>query len=227
MDIFNQLDESKIELVNSKNLTTPRYDLSNRKTYLEIYLCYNQNICIVGRFDPNYIYSCSFSTISDVDRIRKIMINLSKNQITEVTNLRQVLENNIFKLDKCYKFDFLRISEVYCPLRSYFNIDRIYEDDYFFKKINIYFNSLLEHSVLRLADEKYVKVLEYYLELLSCIDKNDMQYADYYEKMKPLINIISEEKYLKLSQNSNIRELYWKIEETISSLYGAYMDKYR
>ncbi|GHU56159.1 hypothetical protein FACS1894132_13260 [Clostridia bacterium] len=80
MDIFNQLDESKIELVNSKNLTTPRYDLSNRKIYLEIYLCYNQNICIVGRIEPNYIYSCSFSTLSNVNRIKKIMSNLSKNK---------------------------------------------------------------------------------------------------------------------------------------------------
>ena len=85
-----------------------------------------------------------------------------------------------------------------------------------------HFNHQKDLCEFRELDGEYLKILDMYLQKLSQSDSDDAVKA--YEDNRTLIELLTNERYLYLSDNTEIREKYIEIREQANKMYSAYMN---
>jgi len=219
------------ELVNQKNAIEPNYELNKQQFSFEIYINHLGDLCIIKRIDNNYICGLSFSTVSDLVRTQAIL-----NGMIETSNPLISTEYNVlgYRIDRSEWYQ-IRISHTMQDGELWFSIlgdisrdvSSRFQLSNFAQQLQLVFSILISICDSRLADGLYIPVLKSYHILLSKFERNDFEAPAYYHQMKPLIEVIRKESYVKLASNAEVRELYFSILRAIDNLYGAFMDKAR
>ncbi|MDR0863260.1 MAG: hypothetical protein LBN30_10935 [Oscillospiraceae bacterium] len=216
------------ELINRNNSVLPNYDLSGREFSFDIYLCHTQEICIIGRLDNNYICGLSFSGISNIRRTQTIIDSMAVGSHVIVSTEYKVLGSKYDEIrNEWYR---LKLSKVmmneevryYCA-----GVDYQFPQSGIADNIKNAFDNLLKTCDARMAESAYLNVLQSYCGLLSKYKRGEPEAASYYVRMKPLIAIMETENYLRLSSDSDIRDLFVSIVKSSKDLYNAYMDEAR
>ena len=227
IDLGRFAQRNPFELINSTNAVIPNYDLSGREFHFNIYLHYTQEICIMGTLDNNYICGLSFSSVSDLVRTQAIIDGMANSARSLISTQHKILGERCNDVRKWYR---LKLSQ---EIREDETLYLLAETGVHFplnfmsKQIETAFSNLLKACEARLAGGNYLSVLQNYLEILTKYARGDAEAADHYLQVRPLINIVQTEDYLKLSSSAEVRNLFLSLEEGVDGLYGAYMDKYR
>lgn len=193
----------KYNLINEENAVLPNYDLSQRELSIELYFSPQQEVCIIGRLDNNYICWCSLTELEDSETNEKIF-----NQLVN--------------------YDYRYVSQEYLVL----GVDESTQISTWYRSgehekhvafsgrdfINFY-NELLKKSAFRNSGDLYIDILQHYHILLS--------ETETYEDVKPLIALLEEEAYLRISPDEKVRKLYLACMERGHWLYNRYMDRVR
>lgn len=221
MDIKNK------NLVNSNNIIEPNYDCVSKDIYFEIYISHKKEVCIIGRFDNNYLCWCSISNIDNFEENAHIFDYVANNKLTLVSQEHDVLGNEKYaEIKNWYYCSIVRTSitdmKWKTPFGCYYGMDEENHGKYFSRDIINFYNELLDLCRFRISSNKYKSMLSDYLQLL----KGDSDHA-YYNKMKPLISILRQERYLCLCDDEEVRELYLSCMNEGSALYNRYMNKVR
>ncbi|WP_166243127.1 hypothetical protein [Paenibacillus turpanensis] len=216
-------------LLRSDNDVEPSYDIRNESIYFQIYVSPQDEVCIVGNVDHNYICWCSITNLSEKE-INAAIINLLLS----------------FSNERMYSTEHRVLGPRYQEIKRwhYFTVRREwYEDHYRYRSpvSNCFFGTpphnngvFLVHEIdnfvreerkkchFRLIDPVYVSILHTYKTLLR--KQNN---PEYYQEVLPLIKLLENEAYLKLCHDEEVRRVYWECLDQGSSLYNAYMTAVR
>jgi len=220
-------DINRLNLVNQKTEEMPNYDLKKRETSIKIYLNLTGNLIILGVVDNNYIHWASITKTNEIEVNESIFNYISNVKYDIVSSEYKALESvNIRyeELKKWYCSSLTRADENNMawrtPFGHYYGVDQVKNNGlYFAKDVNCFLASLQKLCHYRESNGNYIIVLRGYYDILSG-DKGD--YA-YYELVKPLIGILEQENYLRVSENDEIRKLYVECMNQCSRLYNQYM----
>ncbi len=216
-------------LVNDQTMVKANYDLSKRETSIQILIDRNGNLIILGVVDNNYIYWASLTKTED-KHINEIIFNhLANDPYDKVSHSYQALRTKGIEyedLKHWYQASLVRESKDNMvwktPFGHYYGADQIENNGkYFANDVSRFLANLQERCEFRECNGEYIKVLEYYRDVLLH-NQMDSDYMIYY-KVKPLEEILRKEDYLRVSTNSEIRELYIQCIDVIGNLYNRYM----
>lgn len=213
-------------LVNHRTMVKPNYDLSNRETSIRIYIDRKGNLITLGIVDNNYIHWASLTKTED-KKLNEIIFNhIANDEYSIVSQEYLALQTKGIKyedLRQWYGATLTRDSRYNMawetPFGHYYGADQIDNNGkYFADDVSQYLVILQERCKFRECDGEYIDILNYYRNILLQND-DDL----YYQQIKPLAEMLQKEDYLKVSTNTEIRELYLQCMNIISSLYNCYM----
>ncbi len=217
----------ELNLVTDKLAVKPNYSLDNKETCIEV--CFNDKdqVLIVGVVDNNYIYWASLTGSADKEMNGYIFDYISRGKIKKVTQFSKALEAAGGSYKEVRRWVKIRLTRKpddrmswNTPFGAYYASDQAkYNGQFFAKSISYYMTGIHEKCRLREAGGAYEKVLDYYLTVM---DEDDGD-ANYYFKVKSLINIIESEEYLYGSENPEIRRKYIQLREISERLYNRHM----
>lgn len=220
-----------LNLINKNTKVNPNYDLSNRRTHIELYFNTLNDLLIVGVVDNNYIYWASKTKVYEKE-INEEIFNYIENKSFELVSN----ENSVFKsinisyeeLKMWYKTSLVRTSEHnmawMTPFGHCYGADQIENNGkYFANDVAGYLKDLLRKCKFREAGGSYIKILDYYLDILKKDDNN----IYYYKEVEDLIKLLENENYLVVSDNEGIRQKYLLIKQISANLYNQYMSAIR
>ncbi|WP_432352029.1 hypothetical protein [Sporosarcina sp. A2] len=210
-----------INLISLHNEVLPSYDISDKEISFDVYSSPDEQVCIIGMIDNNYICWCSITTIQDIEVNAAVFDYVVNRPIRNVSSMYNVLGAEYTEV---YEWHRLHIEK-----RQYNN-----QDYYYSPATQIYFQDSKSFALeikqfytqeklkcdYRLLDNTYIILLETYKRLVH-IDNPDPHY--YYE-MKPVFQILEDESYIKLSTDTEIRKLYADCMEGARILYNRYMN---
>jgi len=211
------------ELIHLQNAVVPNYSLENRITAFEIYISHLEELCIIGRVDGNYICGLSFSTVSDLERTQTIVNGMMNTANPLLSQEYKVLGDRYHEVHDWYKL-YVPHTEYNGEMKFHIPEDCHFAIGYMAERIKHNYQVMYSLCEARLKDGLYIPVLHLYHQLLTKFKRGESETPSYYHQMKPFINIIGKESYLKLSHDSAVRALYLSIEKAANNLYGAYMD---
>lgn len=208
-----------LNLIHSGNSVKLNYMIEQKEIYFDIYVSPDDKVCIIGKLDNNYSCWCSITSIQDREKNANIFNHVIKLKNKVISNETHALGSRYEEIKnwhrfQIYKRDHLRQLQYYSPVSSIF----VLNGKTFANEIQNFSKQEREKCEFRLKDLTYKSILETYQKILS---KNAN--ADYYNKIKPLINIIESESYLKLCPDSEIRKLYIQCANLCRDLYNRYM----
>lgn len=221
--------EKYINLVNEATKKEPNYGLDGRINSIISYLNVKNDMFVVGQADNNYIYWAAMVNPSDRKENERIFNLLADGVFETVSSMDRVLESMALsrsELDGFYKKRFDRAAENE-PGRVwnisdggfYRNCDVKTHGRLFAYEMEGMLKHLQEKSKVREADGAYLKVLENYLKRLEKGEKD----VYCYEKEFIMIQLLEKERYLLLSKDKRVREVYFQIKEKIYNMYCIYM----
>jgi hypothetical protein len=178
----------------------------------EIYINCMQDVCIVGRIENDEINSLSFSTVSDLKRTQSIIEEIANGASASASTAGSEydeIKRNWYKLNLAQT---ITSEKILYHLSE--NPGGYFDRSFLSEQINQIFGLLVKTAEARLADGAYLPVLLHYHELLKN-DKGGVGQALGDTKIKYLAGIIKSESYLKLSRDSDVRELYQSISECV------------
>ena len=223
-----ELDFLKENLININNKVIPNYEVSGKEVYFDLFISPEKNLCIIGRVDNNYLCWCSLTAIGDNEINSKIFDYVAKNTFRIFSQ-----EHRIFSREKVAEIQsWFRCSitrSTYkgmlwsTPFGHCYGIENKKEHGrYFGNDIGPFYYEQLKICEFRADGDNYLKILDDYLQTLK-IDKDELHYC----KMKPLISVLKNEAYLRLSPDMQLRKLYLECIEECDSLYNRYMTAVR
>ncbi len=224
---MNPNNINKLNLLTESNKVNPNYDLSNRETYIELYVG-NEKLCIIGCMDPNYICWCSITDIGDKENNARIFDHIANDKFNIFSHLYKVIDlNEFYKLQNWYHCRIIRTSEKgmlwKLPFRGYYGLENKEQHGRFFSEyISSLYDDVLKLSEFRGGGQRYVQMLEYYLDIL----KKEKDY-NYYKIIEPLFSILEKESYLFVCPDEKTRNLYKECMRVCNELYGCYMTAVR
>nr|WP_144926303.1 hypothetical protein [Paenibacillus bovis] len=209
-------------LVNEENQLTPNYRLNEKELYFDIYISPEQEVCVVGRYDQNYIGWCSFTKVDSKSHNAALLDEITNSQWKFVSNEHRVLGERYKEIKNWHVF---RITKTLYKDEPYFysTASPIYfkNGSTFASEIHHFYKHEKAKSEYRIIDKKYSAILKGYLKLLDSDD------SLYYLRVKPLIDLIQSESYLKLCPDANVRAIYLQCLEKCNQLYNTYMSEVR
>ncbi len=217
-------DIEKFNLINEGNKVKPNYDLSKEEVYIELHISKEKELCTIGRVDNNYICWCSLTNVVDEEHNAEIFDYIANSKFTVVSQEYEILGTDKYdEIRNWYRCAITRTTVRGMlwdtPFGGYYGLGNIAQHGKFFSGDIIgFFDDLLNLCKFRIAGQRYLHILEHYLEIL----RKDNDYS-YYYKMKPLISILEKESYLRICPDEKIRNLYLMCMDECSSLYNRYM----
>ncbi len=209
--------------VNRSNYVAPKYDISGRKPWINLYFNNGGEIVIVGNVDNNYIYWLSVTKTEDLQTNERIFNYVAAGNILGVTQQYKALEQagiSYAELKNYYCVKIMRSSDGkkwHTPFGCYYGEDNAAQHGMFFARSVKYFVGTVHRKCeQREAGGKYEAVLEIYLQQLKTADSYDY-------RVQLIEEILKSEDYLILSENENIRRLYSECIGICGKLYNDYM----
>ncbi|MBT2756909.1 hypothetical protein J7E71_13245 [Mesobacillus foraminis] len=206
------------------NSLVPNYNLDNKEHSLELFISHNKEVCIIGKLDNNYICWCSLTTVEEYDTNSAIFEYLAYHPVKMVSNKYNALGSRYREVESWHRLPItkrkLRNEDFYY---SPANSAHFKEGKFFAREIHTFYRQEKLKCEYRLLGQLYVPILQTYKRALMEDGKN----ASYYLKMKPIIQIIEVEGYLKLCPDPDVRQLYLDCLEAGKSLYNRYMSEVR
>lgn len=208
-------------MISLQNAVLPNYDISDREISFDVYISADQQVCILGTVDNNYICWCSITTVDDIEENAAIFNYVSNQSISTVSSMFKVLGANYKEVSEWHR---LHIEKRQYNNQNYYYSPAtpIYFQDSksFALEIKRFYKQEKLKCDYRLLEHTYVILLETYKGILHT-DNPDPQY--YYE-MKPVIRILEDESYIKLCIDSEVRKLYADCMDGARILYNRYMN---
>ncbi|AST91177.1 MULTISPECIES: hypothetical protein [Sutcliffiella] len=212
-----------INLVNEENQVTPNYRLDGKEMYFDVYVSPDKEVCVLGKLDTNYLVWCSITTVFDAKKNASLFDFIIDNKCSFVSNEHQVLGKQYNEVKNWHVF---RISKKLYngELRYYSNASSLSfsTGTAFASEIQVFYQQEKAKSEFRIMNKKYVAILKEYKKTLD--NNNDEMY---YLTVKPLIDVIRSESYLKLCQEAKVRALYLELSARCDTLYNRYMTAVR
>ncbi|MBM7565520.1 hypothetical protein [Paenibacillus sacheonensis] len=220
---------NRYNLITAKNQVTPNYEIGGKEITFEIYVSPEEEVCVVGTVDNNYICWCSITKGADKDTNVEILNDLltepqerlygTKFKVLE-SRYQEIMQWHSFTVSKAWHHDQYRYRS---PVSNSFLGAPPYNNGIFLAaEIRAFFRKELRKCEYRLVDPVYVKVLQSYKRLLT-MERS----PEYYHHMLPVIDILKHEAYLKLCPDVDVRKLYLECLDLCSSLYNTYMSASR
>lgn len=216
---------SKFNLINQHNQVLPNYDLGGKELSIELHFSPDKQVCIMGRVDGNYISWCSLTEVDDEEKNEKIFNYLAENPIQRVSNESSVLGQEKFKdMQNWYHCEIKKSPREgilwETPFGSAYGSEGTeYHGSYFAANIRVFYQERLEKCSFRTSGGFYIELLRHYLQLL--------EQAEEYADIKPLISILEQESYVRVSPDQSVRKLYCECMKRGRFLYNRYMDRAR
>lgn len=219
----------KYNLVNSNNSSKPNYDVFDIEPYFNFYLSPQDEVCIIGVYDNNYIFWASITKKEDTELNAAIIEFIYNNKFKTVSNEYLALKSRYAEIKEWYKFS-VQKEEYYGQRRYYSPVDGAFleiESKGFSRScaggIRAFYRKGLELCDFRVVDTGYDKILERYNSLLTKQAQSINDCYDNYYQTLPLVSILTNESYLRICKDEYIRNLYIDCMNKAASLYNAYM----
>jgi len=215
--------------ITAENSVKPNYEVSDKDLSIDIYVSPQEEVCIVGKLDNNYIRWCSITSGSEIETNAEIINNILSNSgegmySTDYRALgnryREIKKWHFFSFAKTWYKDHYRYRS---PVSQCFVGDPPYNNGLFLaKEIRKFFRVELNKCQYRIVDAQYETILNRYKALLLKETS-----PEHYHQMQPIMAILNNENYLKLCPDPEIRELYLECLDQCSNLYNCYMTAVR
>ena len=218
----------RLNLVCKENAVTPNYDLGNRETYITLYFTLTNEVVIAGEVDNNYIYWLSITKTGDTETNEQIFNHIASGAYQYVSNmhlaLRQAgLEYSVLR--DYYAARLTREKTGDMAWRTPFGHSYGKSESngrYFARDVSGFVCVLRRRCEIRQAGGAYQAVLQAYADSISAAD--DM---DYGLTVKPVAELLAKERYLAISPDRDVRELYRRCCDLCAERYNAYMTAVR
>lgn len=199
------MDIRELNCLTLDNASTPKYNPYSGNCCIRVYYADKNKIIIVGVADNNYIYWLSVSKMDDIETNRRIFDYIYRLVPSIFGSIAKVLETKTnYSYEQLTSFYSATLTQAESILPHYRKIKGLCK--------------------AREADGRYIDIMRYYLNILQC--RSSAPVSDY-EKNERIIELIRSEKYLRLSDNSTVRNLYSELEKHCSDLYNTYMTAVR
>lgn len=215
------MDILKYNCITDKELVEPRYDLSEYPYKIRVRFERTGNVFIFGMVN-DYVYWASYTNVADKEINAAIFDQITHKDLSKTTH-----EYNIVpKFDIDYS-DYEYFLSVEIVPRKDGGFDTTFGHGYladdvqcgkwFADDLDRYLERMRELCKTREMDGLYAGMLNKYLERLK--KYNGYNYGD----ESDIREIINSEKYLAVSDNETIRNLYIECARRLSSIYREYM----
>lgn len=215
----------QFNLIRQNNRVTPNYNLDDAEISFEIYVSPEQEVCIIGKLDNNYICWCSITTITDDENNAAIFDYLIKHKRRTISNEPEALGDRYGEVKNWHKF-YIEKQLYQDKYKFYSPVNGVFFDNdngkFFAAEIGTFFDHESSKCKYRLIDDSYIAILKKYQKILTK-ESDD----GYYCIVKPLISLLEDESYLKLCPVTEIRSLYLACLKECSDLYNRYMTSVR
>lgn len=226
MGVFNRKpDISQYNLVHKNNQIPQRYDLSHKEIVIELKFGPEGDLCIIGKKD-NAVCWCSLTKLNDWEKNKEIFHFITHHHFEVFSAPYLILGyEKAGELSEWYSCELTRSTQKGKAWHTPFSYDygevedKKAHSEFFARDIQLFYQELMAKCRFRTAGGFYIDVLRGYLDIL--LKETD------YQQIKPLMAILEQESYLKLSPNKEIREVYVECIEKGQDLYNRYMDKTR
>ncbi len=197
-----------------------RQDLGKSRVIEFAYLPDDGKAVLLGSMDGSYPYWVSETDISDIETNTAIAESILHEDFSSFTGTGGEIYR---KLKDCYRRRIVVSgNDVHTPFgHGYAKEQPEYWSRFIAEDINSYYKRLRKLCAERELDGRYLAFLQTYLEKLET--ETDSDPVKDYENKKILMDLISSEDYLLLSDNRDIRDTYIRIRSVISHLYNTYM----
>lgn len=221
------MEIQQLNLVNKGTSVTPNYRLEGRNNYIVFYINGDNDLILVGKADNNYAYWISKTKASDKETNELIFNHIANDSFQMASSAYDVFNNidiSEKELETWYCERLVRVHGADMAWKtpfghSYGKAQIEYNGRFFAEDMATLLKNLTVQCQYREADGAYEKVLKHYMKLLEKGRNN----VYFYSKIRSLIEILEQEKYLVVSDNEKIRTLYLQIQKEISTLYNQYM----
>ncbi|WP_147300772.1 hypothetical protein [Sporosarcina sp. BI001-red] len=215
---------NELNLIQHNNEVMSNYDVKQHEISFVLYLSPEEQVCIIGKLDNNYICWCSITPISDHETNASIFEYVTHQKDKIISNVHKALGSNYSEVNSWHKLHinkrrFKGEDLYYSPVSSSF----FKESKFFASQIQRFYKQEKMKCDVRLIDDFYLVILEKYKVLLNKRDQD----PSYYIEMQPIIQIIEDESYLKLCTTSRIRKLYVECVNSCTNIYNTYMTSVR
>lgn len=221
------MDVWKYNLVNDTISQNPGYLLPN-EMHFDIYVGPDQELCIVGRVDHNYICWASITHCTETDLSVSIINHLLNLNPTMFSTTGYALSSHYEKVMTWHRFSILKKerdgqSKYFSQgTHLYFDTNHRYLAKWLANEISCFYTQESLKCQFRLVDKTYVTILKGYEKLL----KREKSVEHYFDT-KPLRSILEAESYLRLAKDQDVRSTYLSCMKECQSLYNLYMSKVR
>ena len=198
------MDIRKYNCVTPENAASPKYTPNPADRKVQVYYTGRNQVIIVGVADNNFIYWLSVTNMDDLSTNRAIF--------AEITTQEPKLYGHLYLALQKTKYSYEAVNGMYsAELRQAEMIVPHCEET---KKL----------CQMREVRGKYIEIMRCYLDMLSATTGDAR--ADYAQHAV-LIKLIKSEKYLRLSDNDSVRQLYQQLEARCYRIYQDYMTEAR
>ena len=216
-------------LITEHNRVTPNYSLEHKELSFDLYISHLQEVGIIGTIDNNYICWASLSDLEEQQKNGDIFAHVLQTGPVQISSLSQALGSRYQEVSKWHRFRIYKRTynsgeEMYYSQAGQIFLGKTSEGlgSMMARELSTFYRQELLKSSFRLLDPGYRQILEEYRELLT-----RPKGEEYYHEMKPLIEILERESYLRLCPQDEIRMLYLDCMEACSQLYNRYMTAVR
>ena len=187
-----------------ENAASPKYTPNPADRKVQVYYTGRDQVIIVGVADNNFIYWLSVTNMDDLSTNRAIFAEITAQEPKLYGHLDLALQKTKYSYEKVmgmYSAE-LRQAEMIVP----------------------HCEETKKLCKMREVRGKYIEIMRCYLDMLSATTGDAR--ADYAQH-EMLIKLIKTEKYLRLSDNDTVRQLYQQLEARCYRLYQDYMTEAR
>lgn len=224
---YDDLNIKNYNLIDESNKVKANYDLSNKETYFELYFSTDRRLAIVGCLDNNYAVWCSVSQLDDYELNKAVFDYVANTTFDTYSHEYLAFDKTLLSEMKSWHKCMISRSNLdqmiwQTPFGHYYGHDAKNNGSFFSRDLRLYFEEQINLCHFRTYSGNYISVLEDYSHLLN--KQDDFRY---YEKVKPLISLLTKESYLKLCPDEKMRAKYIECMNKAGDLYNWYMTNVR
>lgn len=220
------MDASKYNMITEDTLVKPCYDLSKYPSKIRVVFRRSGNVLILGMVN-DYVFFAAYTDVEDTEINAAVFNEIARRDLSRISDEYELVPKvGIDRGD--YRFYFS--ADITPRKDGGFDtpFGHIYPDDggecgsRFASDLKSCFTRMRELCKARERDGLSEEVLSKHLKELE-----KLTWEDYGLKDRAIRDMIKDERYLALSDNDAIRELYLKCAGKLYSIYCEYMSRTR